>query len=777
MPVDVANGIINDLREYVKKYLDVDLAAVYSTVDEAEGNVVELTEDELKEIDEAFGLNEDYFDAVTDEGEIMEDDAADVRKQLQAKKGDGKDFDSERMKTLKSNKLPLLLAGIGSSLGAFSWLVNTEWFKHLFDKPFNYTDTETTTELIQQKSQILNDIKPGEGVYKLLGRVTENPLDGNSKPQDFIESLKQIGGGDAHKGVDLLCQKGGVMMKPDEAAKGLHDLVNNPNQYKTMNDMFQGAASGTGKLGPVNTTLYGTIAGSKLTSILVKMVPQIITKVAIKTGVKTGAGYVVAKGFGAVLGPIGVGLLATGALVKLMRMKGQKQSRAATLNALYQSIRNIEGGTGIIEPEGEVIDSDSAQDLSVIDDKNKQDDSKDGNKDGGKGDVKGGKDGTFDDDLYNSLKNLFKFMVNNRKMLGVRAADNVGTGGASAGGRSKGNQSTPETFKKGDKVTYKGRNVTVTIPDVSPGYTQIDADGTGPEKKTYAVKTADLKKQLSEGKYIKDKKLVQFLQKSLSFDKLKSFEDFINRVEIIRNKVKKLGSSEDKAIKNFMKSLDSNPIMATNFTQLFEIDPNNAQAVNALKAFIDDIFVSVYSGKFKYGNMIDKMATLGDGDINKIQEEKGYSSKEPNKAFIKDAQDRGRFKKNLIGFMTTAINLFQYLHKQKAELAKGGGKKGGATGSKKTDDTKTGGNAAGGASSTAGGTPTATPPSGGDASAKASKGAPSDSSDGSDSTGTGSSDKAPPKPFKPATYESVNNENKLLSEELLKIKNIMRQII
>lgn len=665
LPIDAANGIINDLREYVKKFLDIDLKAIYSVVDEAEGNTVEISEEELKALDEAWGLNEDYFDAVTDENIEEAAGASDVRKALQAKRGDGEDFQSTRMQTLKSNKLPLLLAGIGSSMGAFSWLVNTEWFKHLFDKPYNYTDTQTTTELIQTKSEVFNDIKPGEGVYKLLGRVTDHKLDGNSSPQEFIESLKQIGGGDAHKGVDLLCQKGGVMMKPDEAAKGLHDLVNNPNQYDSMNDMFKGAASGTGKLGPVNTTLYGTIDGRKLTSILVKMVPQLVTKVAIKTGIKTGAGYAVAKGFGAVLGPIGVGLLAGGALVKLMRVKGQKQSRAKTLNDLYQSIRNIEGGVGVVEPEGETVDKGTAQDPSQIDSKNKEG--------GDKG--AGGKGGSaFNDDLYNSLKNLFKFMVNNRKMLGVRGADNVGTGGATLGGNkdgSKGGGTASGGFKKGDKVTYKGKNYTVTIPDVSPGSTQIDADGTGAGKNPFAVKTSALQQlqesMLEEGKYIKDKRLVQFLQKSLSFDKLKSFEDFINRIEIIRNKIKKINAGDDKAVQNFLKALDSNPIMATNFEQLFAVDSQNPQAVNALKAFIDDLFVTVYSGKFKYGNMIDKMAELG-GGINKIDEaDKAYSAKSPNKAFTKDAQDRGRFKKNLINFLSTCISLFQYLHKKRTE--------------------------------------------------------------------------------------------------------------
>ena len=61
-----ANGIINDLREYTKKFLDVDLAAVYSGFNEAEEKTYEnimseeyqLSEGQMCEINEAFGLNE-----------------------------------------------------------------------------------------------------------------------------------------------------------------------------------------------------------------------------------------------------------------------------------------------------------------------------------------------------------------------------------------------------------------------------------------------------------------------------------------------------------------------------------------------------------------------------------------------------------------------------------------------------------------------------------------------------------------------------------------------
>jgi hypothetical protein len=576
MPIDVANGIINDLREYVRKYLDVDLKAVYSSFNEAEE--YSLTEEQLSSIDEAFGLNED---------EPLK--AGDIRQGLQGSRGDGEDFQSKRMDTLKSNKLPLLMAGVGASLGAFSWLVNTDWFKHLFDETYNYLDVQKTTEMVETKTEVFNDIKPGEGVYKLLGRVTDNPMDGNSDPNTLIQSLKQIGGGDAHKGVDLLCQEGGVMMKPELASKGLHDLVDNPSQYNTLNDMFQGSTSGTGKLSPVDTTQYGTIAGRNLTSILVQTLPKIIVKTVVKTGIKAGAGYAAAKGFGAVLGPIGLALVAGGALVKLMRMKGQKSSRAATLNSLYQSIRNLDGGIGLIEPNDGGEKGNEPQ----------------GNEpQGGEPKAQGGGNVKGTDDLYNSLKGLFQFIVNNKNTIGSNL--------------------TRESY------------------------------------------------ELSEGKYITDKSVIQYLSKSLPFEKVKNFENLIGRVEYIRNVIKNMGTeTEDTVLNKFLIELNKNPIMKTNFKDALAVNAGNPQEVNSLMGMIKEILTTIYSGNYKFGNIIDKMGTLGGGNINKLEEEPAsYNASNPNKSFNKDAQSKTALKNNLLKFLSTTMSMFQYLHKLKTQKPK-----------------------------------------------------------------------------------------------------------
>jgi len=611
LPVDAANGVINDLREYVKKFLDVDLAAVYSTVNE----------EEVEQLDEV--------------------EASDVRQQLQAKRGDsGEDFASTRMDTLKSNRLPLTLAGVGSALGGLSWLVNTDWFRSLFEEITQNPSIEYIKELVEKKSDVFASIKPGEGMTQIMNRLNGLNLNPNSSPQDFLDGVKQLGGGDLQAGIDALSADGGIFVNPEGAKQALEAIAQNPSAYgNNLGQMFQGELDGTGK--QVGDLLV-TQTGGGLKGMVVNTIVQMVPKVVMKTGVKVGAGYAVAKGLGAALGPIGIGLIAAGALVKLMRMKGQKSSRAATLNALYQSIRNIEGGVGVVKPKGEVVDIPTAQDPKAIDSKNKE--TKGGETGGG-----AASGGNVQDNLYNSLKNLFKFVVNNRNTLGTDVVSKSGAG------------------NRGDRTYDSGQFMKGGRRAATGGETQSGRERFFANKNYVREFDSDM---VSEGKYIKDKRLLQYLNKSMAFEKVKNFEDLINRVEYIRNLVKKLkGKTDDKVILGFLKQLDSNPIMLTDFSKLFSVNVDNPQEVNMLAGMMKEILSTVYSGSYKGGNMIDKMATLGGGNINKLEEEAGYNASEPNKSFMKDAQSKTTFKKNLSNFLGVAMSLFQYLHKQKQQAA------------------------------------------------------------------------------------------------------------
>ncbi len=196
-------------------------------------------------------------------------------------------------------------------------------------------------------------------------------------------------------------------------------------------------------------------------------------------------------------------------------------------------------------------------------------------------------------------------------MLGVKSGSG-GTGAAMANRR----------MKAGDTFNYNGKSVKILNPDIGNGRTQVQS--LDKAKNVFTVKTDTLQRVneevLSEGKYITDKRLLQFLQKNLSFDKLKSFEGLIDMVEQIRDRIKGLDTKNDKVLGGFIERFKKNPIIATDFKKMFNISADNPQEVNSLKAFIDDLFITVYSGKYKFNSMIDKMA----GNVVTVRVETPY---------------------------------------------------------------------------------------------------------------------------------------------------------
>jgi hypothetical protein len=431
---------------------------------------------------------------------------------------------------------------------------------------------------------------------------------------------------------------------------------------------------------------------------------------------------------------------------------------------------NIEGGAGIVEPDGPTIDKDEAQDPKKIEDKGKEGG---GDKGDGKGDGKGG----FNDDLYNSLLNLFRFVVASNKKFGAGAEGDSG------------NETSNETggsLTPGTKVTWKtakGNKAKGTVSKTaSKGPNQTIVNINGDPENTTSISTSKLSKLggnlqeglISEAKYFRDKELVKYLNKNVSPKRVKEFEDFLNRIEQIRNKLRNMKSGDDKVFNQKLQTFKQNPIILTDFNKMFNLSSTNPQAYENLAKFINDIFKTVYTGKFKKGDLMDKLAGMGKVNADDINEAEAQFKRTQ---IEKDAQDRGKFKKHLMQFMTDAIGLFQYMFQQKKNMgAKGGqqqntNKQAAKLGIKSKPDGK-GGSAAGGGAPSGGAAPTATPPSGGGAGASG-----SDASSGASGGADADDDDGSPIPFKPATYESVNGQNKVLTEEIERIKKIMGSLI
>lgn len=296
-----ANNIIKSLRMYVQKTVDYDLASVYRM---------------FNENDEKFYQENQHI--------LLEAKA--VAGPLTGSK------ETETEKVYKSNKAPLTLLGIGTALGAFSWLVNTDWFKNLFAAKSQVPVTEWMS---QDTTKVLGSVQPGNGLTQTMNATLGSKLTAASSPEDFIKGLEKLGNGNAQKGIDLLTQKGGLFPDAAGAKMALTDIVKNPHgQGDTLGEIFKGKIAGTGKeIGDVLVTKPGGVIVGAITS----MVP----KIAMMTVIKTGAGYAAAKGLGGVLGPLGIGLIAAGALVKGLRYKGLKSSRMKTLKDLLVNMNDL----------------------------------------------------------------------------------------------------------------------------------------------------------------------------------------------------------------------------------------------------------------------------------------------------------------------------------------------------------------------------------------------------------------------------------------------------
>ena len=769
IPADAANGIINDLRAYVKKYLDVDLTAAYSVVDEAEGNTLNLTEEEGNELDEAWELGEAKrkpnpnqpelpFNQDNPQGGEPEDispqielnpndtssrelavrnnqlavnnnkvattnpetgvgpvkpnnqvgpvkpetgleprtkvnvsgqatprqkqepdiedldyqdvhNAKDVRAKLQAKRGaGGKDFASTRMDTLKSNKLPMTLVGVGASLGAFSWLVNTEWFKTLFQTISKTPTVEMIKSTVANNTEIIGNIKPGQGLTQLMNAMNHAGITPNTTPEQFLEQVKILGGGDINAGINALATKGGIFVDPASAKAVLADIAQNPHGHgNTLGQIFKGKWAGTGRsVGDMLTCrdmgqVKGLIAGT-----LTKAIPTIV----MKSAVKVGAGYAAAKGLGAILGPIGVAAVATGALVKIMRMKGQKQSRAKTLNDLYQSILNVNGGVGVIKPETNPINIDQASDVkqlgSVVNnglpqgnEPNTLGEPNNPQKQLGKGQnlsdylpkqdknfnnlqpkVKGelgGPDGKIDE-TYNSLIELFKFITSTEKNKG---------------------QGNIQKFKVGDVVEYRpakgaAKKVKITkLPNENSKVAFVDI-GKG---KVIDVDTSKLKpmsgqnSEEGDSKFITNYNLLTYLNKELGNQKLIEFEGFLTNVMKVKDTITKVKPTGNKRVDGIVNKLKNNPIMKMKLSKFFDNDINDPEYYKSVKNEVNDLANTIYSSDFKNRSLMKDLLAMSQSNLSE-----GFKDNE---------KTRRNIKKNLVIFISDSIALFKELIQMK----------------------------------------------------------------------------------------------------------------
>ncbi len=603
LPVDAANAIIEDLRAYTQKYLDVDLTAAFSVFNEEEEGVEEMIDEASSpaqqaaiaiskkengvkegEIDEAAydvgrsigrgigkavkGVKDFYNDAkaVNDKGDAVASKFAATKDAI--KKGELKAYDTERMKTLKSWRLPLSLMGAGASFGALSWVI-----EYLF--PPEKITTMTPKEVTETVKQAFGNIKPGEGMTQIMNRTLGTGLSPNSNPNDVVAALSKLGGGNPQTGVDIITQRGGIFADPVAAKATLTELVKNPTEHgSTLKQVFTGTWAGTGKA--AGDTLV-TVSGGTLTGLITKAVITWTTKTTI---IKSTKAVIAAP----ILKVLGIGLLAGGVVAALSRYKGRKSSRAQVLNDLIQYLRPTEG---------------TKENPPVIDD------------DGGGKEQGGGKEkqGGNDAQLYNYLKKYFQDIYNFRSQVNT---DTYGKGGTS----------------NADKV-YSGSGGVPSNTQVTPK----DAD--------------DLLKLMESLEPMSEETIDQI---GLSSNQLKLIKTNIQRLTQLIKLINKF-NSQDKNLNGLINKAQQNPVSTIDINSLLQSD------AKSLKIFVSDFNKALYAVKFKNGSSI--IDQLGKIQINKLDEkaERVESKSAMNAIYNK----RRELLANLPGYITTLYSIFSFL--------------------------------------------------------------------------------------------------------------------
>jgi len=581
LSISIANPLIEDLAAYVKKYLDVDLAAVYSTMDE--------------EVNEIFGSSN------------QSDAAGDVRTQLQGKTGDDATArDSDRMKTLKSNKLPLVLAGVGTALGGLGWLAQTEWLGDIIENIFG-GDTPAVDAITQTIDG--GDADP-KGMVHWMSEIN------SASGAGAVENMGDVGEFiNAHgaENVSHMFDGNGAGMGSMEQVQKLQEIVSsNPNA--SVGEIFKPDSNIFGDM-KMGRNVFGISKAAKFVS-------TIIIKQGVKAGIGAGAGVAASvAGVGAVLVPIGIGLIATGALVKLMRMKGQKQSRAKTLNDLFQSIQPVKA-----TPENPGVDMGPSDD------------------DGG--------NTVLIDKLTIIIRRLLIF-INTFEV----SADTGPIGPASdSTSPNPGAKPKPEpTAKpKPEPAADDGEDDYWNQNNSWDNTKQYDPFAKNKGGVNYDYKPNVNEGDLDEGRYIKDPNTLNQLNKLIgNQETVKKFEGFIVKLVGVRNAIKKLPSKAtgDINLDNKVEKLKASPMMNVNFMSLIKIDSEDSNSVEELKTFIVEVVKLVESGKLKHANMLTKLT------------EKSEMPGKPKAKF--GSISRVQFKKSLLPFIGGVVTLFRYLQKYK----------------------------------------------------------------------------------------------------------------
>jgi len=299
------------------------------------------------------------------------DKGAEYRAQIRRERGTaiGSDSETEEMKQNRGYGIILkgALAGalLGSGIGA---LVNAGKLKDIWNSVGEAKFSETTfkkvaidgsEETVSSLAQEL--VVDGEGLTQTLQRATGIDLGPSAKPDNLVQALKRLGGGNAQQGIENLVTStdgsglfgGGGTARAQQAKKILEMFVDGSISDKGSNlgQILKGNLAGTGKSIYDQLTVFKGTDYAATTLTTIKNNPIVLKimqgKKLIRPGVTVG---MAANNVLNTLAPWALGYAAAGtAVAALLRYNSLKNSRAAKIDQTIKEFEDVE------EKEGGIV--------------------------------------------------------------------------------------------------------------------------------------------------------------------------------------------------------------------------------------------------------------------------------------------------------------------------------------------------------------------------------------------------------------------------------------
>ena len=329
-----ANAVVDALREYVSFLLDYELSDTYKHFNEGQESEEELEEAVGKVASTAAPTRRTPNRTGTAGGGGAPEDPGTPKGKFTKRGAQGDAVDSTALAGLASNKLPAILALSGAAGVLAGLLAKTGWALDALKQLRGIKDVKRVMRGVEKIKTVLSP-QSGEGFTQMFGRIANadpNTFGPNVTPQQLFKTMQQMG-------ID------------PKNPKQLFEMGVDPQAYS---QAVAGGAKTIGEMFPATNKELWLDKGTEA----VAEVTKEITKKAVGAGAG-GAATVAAGQLAAastLASTLGIGLVAAGAAVKLIRIKGQKSSRAQLLSDLSKELQpfDVPAAQQAIEPQVDV---------------------------------------------------------------------------------------------------------------------------------------------------------------------------------------------------------------------------------------------------------------------------------------------------------------------------------------------------------------------------------------------------------------------------------------